>query len=87
MDIGDKFKIFISFLKKKGCYESFKENYYIIEEKEPTYHDNLSIKQSLYIGINDVILYSFDWLSTSEGWDYWNEIDDDWRVVVFENGW
>ena len=87
MDINKKYKTFISFLKKKGCYESFKENYYIIEEKEPTYHDNLSIKQSLYIGINDVILYSFDWLSTSEGWDYWSEIDDDWRVVVFENGW
>ena len=87
MDIDKKFKIFISFLKKRGCYEAFKNYYYLIEEKEPTYHYNLSIKQFLHIEIDDVILYSFDWLHTSEGWDYWDKIDDDWRVIVLENGW
>lgn len=80
-------KTFLLFLKKKGCYEAFKNYYYLIEEKEPTYHDNLSIEQFLRIEINDVILYSFDWLHTSEGWDYWSEIDDDWRELVDNYGW
>lgn len=85
--MNEQLKIFLSFLKKKGCYESFKENYYLVEEREPTYHDNLSIEKFLHIEIDDVILYSFDWLCTSEGWDYWSDIDDNWRVVVLENGW
>lgn len=85
--MNEQFKTFLSFLKKKGCYESFKENYYIIEEKFPDYHDNLSIEEYLDAEINDVILYSFDWLSTSEGYYYWNKIDDDWRNLVDEYGW
>lgn len=83
----EQLKIFLSFLKKKGCYEAFKGYYYLVEEKEPTYHNNLSIKKLLWTEIDDVILFSFYWGNTSEGYDYWNEIDNDWRELVDENGW
>ena len=87
MDINEQFKTFLSFLKKKGCYETFKYYYYLVEEKEPTYHNNLSIKKLLWTEIDDVILFSFYWGNTSEGWDYWNSIDNDWRELVDNYGW
>lgn len=87
MDINKLYKIFISFLKRKGCYEAFKDYYYNKEKEIPNYHDNLSLKQYINEEMDDVIMFSFYWDNTSEGWDYWDKIDDDWRELVNENGW
>lgn len=85
--MNEQLKIFLSFLKKKGCYEAFKENYYLMEEKLPDYHDNLSIEEFLDAEMYDVIMFSFDWDDSKEGYYYWNKIDDDWRELVDEYGW
>lgn len=87
MDIDKKYKIFISFLKKKGCYESFKDYYYNKEKEIPNYHDNLSLKQYINEEMEDVIMFSFDWDESLEGYNYWDKIDDDWRELVDEYGW
>lgn len=87
MVIDEKFKIFISFLKKKGCYESFKENYYNIERERPHYHYESSIVRLFYDDVEEVILMAFEWDDTLEGHYYWDMIDDDWRDLVDENGW
>lgn len=87
MDINKLYKIFISFLKRKGCYEAFKDYYYNKEKEIPNYHDNLSLKQYINEEMDDVIMFSFDWDESLEGYDYWDKIDDDWRELVNENGW
>lgn len=85
--MNEQFKTFLSFLKEKGCYEAFKNYYYLVEEKEPAYHDNLSIKKLVCTQIYDIFIFSFYWGNTTEGWDYWNEIDNNWKELVNENGW
>ena len=87
MDINKKYKTFISFLKEKGCYESFKDYYYNKEKEIPNYHDNLSLKQYINEEMDDVIMFSFDWDESLEGYDYWDKIDDDWRELVEKYGW
>ena len=87
MDMDYKFKTFISFLKKKGCYESFKENYYLVEKERPYYHHKTSVRRLFYDDVWEVILMAFDWENTLEGHHYWDAIDDDWRDLVDENGW
>lgn len=87
MDINKKYKTFISFLKETGCYESFKDYYYNKEKEIPNYHDNLSLKQYINEEMDDVIMFSFDWEDTLEGYFYWDKVDDDWRELVDEYGW
>lgn len=68
-------KIFLLWLKEHDCYGQYKENFI-------SYHLHCSFSTF----ISEYIPYSylssaFFWADTSQGWDYWQELN--WKWVDF----
>lgn len=79
-------KFFIKFLKNKKVFSSFIKyarlydfdyKYYGIYTRFDNYMDFL-IKQGTY---RELINYLLIWDNTSEGFDFWNNIDEEWRII------
>lgn len=73
-NMNPKLKIFISFLKREGCYEAFKDNYLNTEKNIPACHVRYLKGYDSYIKINQ--LYH-DWCNyantlTCDKWNYNN---------------
>lgn len=72
----DKAKIFLLWLKEHDCYERYKENFI-----------NYDLHHSFSVFISEYSPYSylssaFFWVDTSQGWDYWEELNWDWVDYV-----
>lgn len=73
-------KLFIDFLKENKCYSQYKDNFFRFGHYD-SFGDFIHYQRSINW------IDAFYWGNTSEGWDYWNSIDNDWRDLVYENGW
>jgi hypothetical protein len=76
-------KRFYSFLKENNIYDVFLYNCYLFSNNKDVienmvYFITVGIKQ--YNGIY-LIGDAFDWSETSEGIQFWNEINKKWRKV------
>jgi hypothetical protein len=76
-------KRFYSFLKENNIYDVFLYNCYLFGDNKDiienmVYFITIGIKQ--YNGIY-LIGDAFDWSETSEGLQFWNEINKKWRKV------
>ena len=65
----DDVKLFLRFLKEKKIYNKWRHN--------------VIAKHSLYFNLYsrdpfNVLLSSFYWVDTEEGWNFWDEINDKW---------
>jgi MinD-like ATPase involved in chromosome partitioning or flagellar assembly len=65
----DEVALFIDFLQKNGITGKFKKNY------EET-------KTLLFFNPMCFFARSFSWEKTEDGYDFWNEIDKEWRIVL-----
>lgn len=68
---------FIKFLKKHDAYEKFMYN--LLAEKWYELDELYKI-----IPIHKWIDCAFEWIETSEGYDYWNALDGLWCDVVYD---
>ena len=59
----------LEFLKEKGVFEDFMSNY----------NDNRNAEWRKYWAYLDGITCAFDWEDTPQGWDYWNDLDDEYE--------
>lgn len=68
----DSAKIFLQWLKDKGVYSQYKENFI-----------NYDLHHSFSVFISEYNPYSylssaFFWADTSQGWNYWEELNWEW---------
>ena len=84
----DKLKIIKTPIKHINFFVIFKNNfsgYYRFRyyaEKDKAYTGDLYDK---FVSIDDLyraVSYSFEWQTTTEGFDFWSEIDNVWRAFV-----
>lgn len=101
IEISNFYYDFLKFLKKNDCFDKFKNNWYSLKrrshrgfEKDNCYNFKLYFNPTIvwqdafapwYYYCRSVIYDSFNWNKTSEGFDYWYNIDDLWREYFFEN--
>lgn len=71
-------KRFISFLKAHSVYELFLQN---LDDRYPSIHDLLdSVEQ------DDWVCYAFNWSKNNQGHEFWDELDDVWYGVQYDEG-
>lgn len=71
-------RIFLIFLKKNRCYNSFAWNFC-----NGTRVNKKDLERFLEdYNITDLIDCTFTWRQTEQGYDYWQEIDDKWVKCV-----
>lgn len=83
--MNPKLKIFISFLKREGCYEAFKEKYLNTEKHMPACHSNLSFSMFFERERECIISGSFFW-DGHDGID-WCEIHNKYLSMGTKLGW
>lgn len=77
--------LFISFLHKKKCYGKFKFNFLNTELEfieTMRFHEQRKIE--------DYVLTAFNWALTEEGYEFWDNIHNDWVQYIdyyFKDGW
>lgn len=75
-------KLFIKFLKNKKVFSSFIKHarLYDFDYKHIRFDNYMDflIKQGIY---RELINYLLIWDNTSEGFDFWNNIDEEWRII------
>lgn len=83
--MNPKLKIFLSFLKREGCYETFKDNYLNTEKHMPACHSNLSFPMFFEREIEYIIGASFFW----HGRDKidWADINNKYLSMGTKLGW
>jgi len=69
---------FIKFLKSKRIFSKFERN--LKSDRDITF-DEYSDSKSEEGGI-DLLISAFYWDQTPENYDFWDEIDEDWRKIV-----
>jgi hypothetical protein len=77
----DNFKLsgnFLDFLNIIGAYEKYLKNI------NPENLKNLIVDQKEHpeFDIKDIVDYSFKWDSTNEGFEFWNNIDEQWNDLI-----
>lgn len=65
----NELEFLIEFLQKKGIYEKFKNNY--VETEEVT-----------FVNAMDFITSSFDFKNTEESEEFWNKINEEWKIEL-----
>ena len=83
--MNPKLKIFLSFLKREGCYEAFKDNYLNTEKHMPACHSNLSFPMFFEREIEYIISASFFWHGR-DGFD-WADIHNKYLSMGAKLGW
>lgn len=81
MDKEKVVKIFIRFLKEKNAFYAFRRNFdtYFCFPSQP----HLTCRQYLdKVQKYDYITYAFHWMDMPEGYDFWKNMDKDWRNIV-----
>ena len=71
--------IFIKWMKEKHIWNEYKENYKKV---------NFNTEINNFIGLLTVdayILSAFNWKTSEEGWDFWNDIDTKWQEYLGAN--
>jgi len=76
--IKTKAPCFRCFLDKKNAYERFRRNLWT--EKKLTVNQFLKSENQRYYFIN-----SFVWDDTPEGYDFWDELSNDWNEILNKN--
>jgi hypothetical protein len=74
-------KIFTRFLKEKNAFYAFRRNFdtYFYCPSQPP----VTCRQYLdKVPNSNYIQYAFHWMDMPEGYDFWNNIDKDWRKIV-----
>lgn len=77
--------LFISFLYKKKCYNIFKFNFL---NTELEFIETMRFHKRR--GIEDYVLTAFNWALTEEGYEFWDNIHNDWVQYIeyyFKDGW
>lgn len=79
---------FATFLKKNDCYDKFLKNFQIQLEEEKTpihkfYNLNDYIKN---IPREEFLQFPFYWIDTSEGEDYWDNLEGEWMDIANKDG-
>ena len=69
--------IFIRFLKERGIYTSFKNNLLCNTFESPEIN---SYMDSIRSYPNGAISSAFSWSDSIEGYDFWCDINDEWRL-------
>lgn len=72
---------FTRFLKEKNAFYAFRRDYdvYFYFRAQP----HITCRQYLNrVPIYDYITYAFHWMDAPEGYDFWNNIDKEWRNIV-----
>ena len=81
MDKEKVVKIFTRFLKEKGAFYAFRRNfdtYFLFPSQTP-----VTCRQYLdMVKIYNYITHAFHWMDMPEGYDFWNNIDKEWRNIV-----
>jgi len=65
----DEVGFFIEFLQERVIYEKFKKNYVETEEV-------------IFVNAIDFITSSFDFKNTEEGEEFWNKINEEWKIEL-----
>lgn len=60
-------KVFTTFLKHHNAYDEF---------------INQNLQCTINIQFSQLLIDTFDWEESPEGYEYWNDIDDKWRDLV-----
>ena len=85
MSKDDKIKRFIRFLKEKNVFYAFRRNYDKNFACVPICGGTATCREYLNcVHHCDFIGYAFNWQSTDEGHDFWNNLDRKWRNIVHE---
>ena len=78
---NNSIKRFIRLLKEKDAFYAFRRNFdaifYCRAQPELTCRQYLN-KVPTY----DYITYAFHWMDSIEGYNFWNNIDKEWREIV-----
>ena len=74
-------KIFTRFLKEKDAFYAFRRNFdpYFYWRSQPPVTCRQYLDKVLKY---DYITYAFHWVDSIEGYEFWNNIDKDWRKIV-----
>lgn len=67
---------FINFLREKNCYESFASNL-PLHLPLTKYLESYNLKF-----ISGIIENSFSWKTTKEKFNYWYELDKEWKITI-----
>jgi hypothetical protein len=65
----DEVEFLIEFLQERVIYEKFKKNYVETEEV-------------IFVNAIDFITSSFDFKNTEEGEEFWNKINEEWKIEL-----
>lgn len=90
---------FCKFLKEKGLYLEFKENFVIDKIQRGSIYKELSATKNVarffidgpllmgdtYDTLSEMINYSFTWASTKRGHGFWSKLHDEWFRRMREN--
>ena len=74
--------LFVRFLKEKGIYKLFVNNFYHEKETSPYFTKRRDI--SFYLENKQSFFYvsgAFEWEDTEEGHNFWWAISDEWSIV------
>ncbi len=72
-----KYNKMLRFLKDNGIYHSFKKNYFEQPDFRRNYVKSTYLKSLCQkLSIRQIVLYSFDWTKTKEGFNFWSSVYD-----------
>lgn len=74
----DKTKMFLQWLKNKGAYEQYKDNFINYSGHK------LFLKFTSKFRIDDYLVNCFYWGNTSEGGNYWGDLYREWIIFLRE---
>ena len=72
-------KIFIRFLKENNCYKQYCKNYN--NTLDELYESN---EYNGELNISNEIFDAFSWVSTKEGFSFWDDVDDKWTIFLIK---
>lgn len=72
-------RIFVSFLKKTNSYAKFRRNYCHFIGYAKSFCFMSYFKD---MKCEDWVYWAFFWASTEEGWDYWERINELWKLYL-----
>lgn len=74
----DKVKIFLQWLKDRGVYEQYKENFINYSKYKSFFRFTSKFR------IDDYLMNCFCWYYTSEGGNYWRDLYREWISFLRE---
>lgn len=73
-------KLFIDFLKDNNALTAFNVNLSMAKDHKPFYTHLVKCQPP-----STWVLFAFVWVSTSEGFEYWSDLDDKWAEIIYKN--